>query len=143
MPKRTSPPIDPETPEQQPSEVAEAVSAVVAHGLREPRVERWVSLEGLPDFQIRAWLNHPWRLRQDLISGDAKRFHAAFRQVVLEHNGWLDGAGEPYPSVEADPAAFWNALSTPLARTMLRSIYTEANALGNFPMPTPKSTATG
>lgn len=148
-------------------------------GPREPRVIQWIALDGIPEMRARVWLNHGWRVRQDLqshgsqaviqaqrerakageagdperiavaeralreVQGQARqRFLAAFSRVVLEHNGWCDSGGDPYPPA-SDPAAFWDALSTPLARTLMLSLYAEAQALANFPTPTPATTDAG
>lgn len=78
-----------------------------------PRHERWVDVPEYPAFQVRLWTNYPAETFRDLHSEDEQVFGEAFRQVVLEHNGWPDPDGVPMPPA-TDPA-FWDALPNELA----------------------------
>ena len=77
-----------------------------------PRRERWVDVPEYPGWKVRLWVNHPAALHQALYSSDEPEFGEAFRQVVVEHNGWVDERGDPYPP--ASDSAFWEALPNEL-----------------------------
>jgi len=95
---------------------------------RAPRREVEVDIPGYPGFTAWLWANYPQRLRDELVSGDETRIRAALGRVVVEHNGWCDTDGEPYPDA-ADPA-FWTAIPTELATLVARAI---GEAPGAFP----------
>lgn len=109
--------------------VAGAVPPLVA-----PRVIRrvvWLPLndaECYPGFEIKAWLNpsHMQRRLGDVASGD--RASEFIKLVVLEHNGWVDEDGEPYPP--ANEPAFWDAIPMHLA---VRTITVVNEALTSLP----------
>lgn len=87
-------------------------------GPRMPRREQWVELPAeYPEHKVKLWLNYPQRLREALDSEDEATVRDALRQIVLEHNGWLDFEGTPYPPA-SDPG-FWDALSQELAGVIL------------------------
>jgi hypothetical protein len=98
-----------------------------------PRIKRrevWVDLpaeyEGL---KARIWVNVPARIWADIGGSEKDAAKAAARQVVLEHNGWLDFDGEPYPPASDD--AFWDVIPTELAAVLLTVIQLEMAKLPN------------
>lgn len=109
-----------------------------------PRVQRREAWVDLPDayagFRARIWVNAPGRILNDLLTnGDdeeaikEKRAQKAASQVVLEHNGWLDFDGNPYPPA-SDPE-FWDAIPLELTTTLLFVIRLEMNKLPNSLIP--------
>ena len=98
-------------------------------GPRLPRRESgWVTLpDAYAGFQFRFWLNAPQRLWNDVESGDDKPAKAALSQIMLEHNGWADTDGTPFPPA-SDPA-FWDLIPTELAAVTLAVSYEEMTAL--------------
>ena len=82
-------------------------------------------------FRFRVWLNAPTRIWNQLTgeaSGEAE-MHEALRQLVLEHNGWLDFEGNPYPP--AGEAKFWEEIPTELAACILSAAQVEMQKLPN------------
>lgn len=69
---------------------------------------------------MRLWTNYPPGLAAEMYSGDTERTLAALLQVVLEHNGWLDHEGKPYPP--ATTRSFWDAIPNELFRLILLAI---------------------
>jgi hypothetical protein len=100
------------------------------HGPQVKRREAWVELpteyEG---FRFRVWLNAPTRIWGELTGDSEKQALDALRQLVLEHNGWLDFDGQPYPP--AGEAKFWEEIPTELAACMIVATQTEMQKLPN------------
>jgi len=109
---------------------------------RIPRREDWIDLPdeyGEAGMQVRLWLNYPVHLKQDLFGGDDQKTKAALRQIVLEHNGWTDFGGNPYPpcdqaevpAADDQPAVpgFWEAIPDELAAAILVLVRIEAGKL--------------
>jgi hypothetical protein len=100
-------------------------------GPRVQRREKWLDMpteyEG---FQVRVWLNPPaWLWHQFMrVDGGAERLAAASK-IVLEHNGWLDIEGKPYPP--PDMPEFWAEIPTELAACIMRAILLEQQNLPN------------
>jgi hypothetical protein len=88
-------------------------------GPRLPRREAWADLpeDAYPGFKVKFWVNYPKRLQAELRSGDEQRIDKALRQIVLEHNGWCDEDGKPYPQASAQ--AFWETIPDELAATLI------------------------
>lgn len=94
------------------------------------RREAWVELPGdYAGFKFRLWVNAPTRIWNDLDSTDDKVVLAALEQLILEHNGWRDFDGEPYPP--AIESAFWEAIPTELAACMIVASQGEIQKLPN------------
>lgn len=110
--------------------------AVQPVGPRLPRDEEWWDVEGVPGFAVRLWANFPTALwRQAIgvaVTTDQQR--EAMRQIVLEHNGWLDEDGEPYPA--ADAAEFYDTIPNRLLLHLVRTIQTAQGTLPDFQKPT-------
>ena len=68
-------------------------------------------------------------IREAARSGDADRGFAALGQIVLEHNGWCDEDGVPYPP--PGERAFWDAIPTELASVVIVLVQREAQRLPN------------
>jgi len=96
---------------------------------RAPKREVEVAIPGYPGFLCWVWSNFPQRLRDELTSGDGDRIRAALCRLVVEHNGWCDADGEPYPPA-SDPA-FWNAIPTELGSLLSRAIREAPDAFPN------------
>ena len=76
------------------------------HGPQVKRREAWVDLpEAYEGFRFRVWLNAPTRVWGELTGENEAQSLGALRSLVLEHNGWLDFDGQPYPP--AEEAEFW------------------------------------
>lgn len=98
--------------------------------LRIPRREKWLALpEEYPGLQVRVWVNCPYRELRGMDSGDPEEMKAALLKIVLEHNGWCDQDGQPFPPA-SDPA-FWEDIPTELAATVIALVQAEAKQLPN------------
>src|SRR5262245_8672281 len=94
------------------------------------RRETWVSLPSeYEGFKLRVWVNAPTRIWNSLTADNEAEIREAFQQLVLEHNGWLDFDGKPYPPV-SEPQ-FWEEIPTELASCMLVSLQVEMQKLPN------------
>lgn len=103
-------------------------------GPRIKRRETWVELpEEYAGFAFRVWLNAPSRIWSELTTGGESQALEALRQLVLEHNGWLDFEGKPYPP--ASEAEFWEEIPTELAACMLVATQVEIQKLPNSMAP--------
>lgn len=106
-------------------------------GPRIPRREAWLDMPGeygQAGFKARVWLNYPQRLAQELASEDQERIKAALTLMVLEHNGWCDEDGTPFPPA-TDPA-FWDAIPNELAGCVVGALMAEVTKLPNSLQPT-------
>lgn len=104
-----------------------------------PRIQRretWIDVPEYEGFRIKVWVNAPTRLWERLTAEGAseEERQEVLRQLVLEHNGWLDFDGEPYPP--PGEAAFWQAIPTELAATIIVATRKEITALPNSLAPT-------
>lgn len=115
-----------------------------AAGPRVQRREVWVDLPSeYAGFRARIWVNAPGHLYSALLSGpstsgeneDTKETKAqdAASKIVLEHNGWLDFDGEPYPPA-SDPN-FWEAIPAELTAVLLIVVRLEMAKLPNSMVP--------
>ncbi len=102
-----------------------------ANGPKVRRREKWIQIkdEAYEGFEFRIWVNYPQRLDIDIRSGDEDKIRAAMQVIVLEHNGWLDEEGNPYP--QPTEAEFWNLISNELAAVILALLRMEAARLPN------------
>jgi hypothetical protein len=113
-------------------------------GPRIPRRETWVELPTeYPDFKFKMWVNAPQRLWNDIrdVDQDLSRALAALKQIILEHNGWLDFDESPYPPATED--AFWDAIPTELAGTIIAACNAEMTKLPNSLAPKRRSSRRG
>lgn len=96
-------------------------------GLRVKRREVWVDLPG-PDyegFRFRLWVNPPARVSLRLAAGGVD----SCRQMILEHNGWCDADGNPYP--QPSEAEFYMTVPSELLGLVLRLAEQEIQRLPN------------
>lgn len=93
---------------------------------RAPRREVELGVPGYQNFRCWIWSNYPQAVRLELTSGDETRTLLALARLVVEHNGWCDQEGAPYPDAQ-DPA-FWEAIPTELAQLLARLILLDAPA---------------
>lgn len=104
-------------------------------GPRIMRREKWLELpEEYAGFSFKVWVNAPakhWaavgRAAQD--DGDEAEAREALRHIILEHNGWLDFDGNPYPQPDQD--GFWEEIPTELAACMIVAVQVEQTKLPN------------
>jgi hypothetical protein len=120
--------------EATPEIVTNGTAGAAASGPRVRRREVWAELpteaaDSYPDFRVKLWANFRRSLLEEITSGDNDRVSVALHQIVLEHNGWCDEDGEPYPP--ASDAAFWDAIPTELASLIIIAIQREATRLPN------------
>lgn len=116
------------------SDVSIEVPQPAQAGPRIPRREAWVDLPSeYAGFRLRVWLNAPATVWNDLTSGDEARMVAAMARVALEHNGWCDFDGAPYP--QPDDKALWDVLPTELIAVMITAIQNEMQKLPNSMRP--------
>jgi hypothetical protein len=99
-------------------------------GPRMIRREVWVDLPGdYTGFRARMWSNFPQRLYAEIASESQARIDAALHEIVLEHNGWCDQDGAPFPP--ADDPGFWDAVPTELALVVMVTIREASAQLPN------------
>lgn len=112
---------------------------IAGHPLPGPRMPRrtlWLNLpetapdgsEAYPGFKVRVWVNFPARLAEDLKTGTEDEKAAVLRRIVLEHNGWCDDEGNPFPPA-GDPE-FYRAIPTELAVLVVVAIQ---EGMSSFP----------
>ena len=100
------------------------------HGPQVKRREAWVDLPAeYEGFRFRVWLNAPTRVWGELNGESEQQALAALQRLVLEHNGWLDFDGQPYPP--ASEVKFWEDIPTELAACMLVAAQVEMQKLPN------------
>lgn len=92
---------------------------IASSGPRLPRREQWIDLpeQYYPGFRVKVWVNYPRRLNDELRSDEEPRVMAALHQIVLEHNGWRDTDGTPYPPATGDE--FWHVIDNELAAVVI------------------------
>lgn len=95
------------------------------------RREKWVELpDEYKGFEVKIWVNAPTKLWTAI--GNAARDEAAAQdaaqKIVIEHNGWLDFDGTPYP--QPGTLEFWEDIPTELAGLIFALIQHE---MGNLP----------
>lgn len=109
-----------------------AAEAATTSGPQIKRRETWLELPGdYKGFKVRVWVNAPSKLWSDIQRGDEDELLAldALSKIVLEHNGWLDFEGEPYPPA-TDPA-FYDEIPTELLGCVMAAVQQEMTALPN------------
>ena len=94
-----------------------------AQAPRAPRLLRWCDVPEYEGFQYKLFVNFPQRLLVDIQSGDAAKSRKALQTIILEHNGWLDAEGEPYPPADAED--FWEQIPLHLAIRVIQGINAE------------------
>lgn len=109
-----------------------------------PQIKRRETWVDLPDeyegFRIKVWVNAPTALWRQMGEGEEQETREAASRLVLEHNGWLDFDGEPYPPIGPD---FWEAIPTELAATMIAAANAEMMKLPNSLTPTRRRSKRG
>lgn len=98
------------------------------------RRERWVELpDEYEGFKFRVWVNAPTKLWTAIgragEGGNEEQVVDALKQIVLEHNGWLDFDGQPYPP--ANTSEFWEEVPTELAACVIAATQAEQTKLPN------------
>jgi hypothetical protein len=125
------------------------------HHPQTPRRERWLDLPddyGQAGMRVKFWVNYPRSVQRDLMGGE-EATKRALLQIVLEHNGWLDFDGSPYPPAN-DPGekctaehpegetcpgmirdGFWEAITDELAAVLIVMARLEAGKLATSLIP--------
>lgn len=105
----------------------------MANNNNAPRIqkrEKWIDMpveyEG---FKVKVWVNTPSKIWTDITSGEEDLAQQAAAKMVLEHNGWLDFDGNPYPDAQ-DPE-FWKEIPTELGACILAAARAEIQNLPN------------
>lgn len=98
-------------------------------GPRITRRETWVDIgKEYEGFKAKLWVNYPRGLIDDLNQNeDADIRKRALGKMVVEHNGWLDYDGTPFPP--ASEPAFWDAIPDELAAMLIALVNREAGKL--------------
>lgn len=97
-------------------------------GPRVQRREAWVDLpKEYEGFKFRMWVNAPGSLWDSVWSGSDELIEKSLLQIMLEHNGWCDFDGKPYPPL-SDPD-FYKAVPTELVSCMLQVAQNETGKL--------------
>lgn len=105
-----------------------------ATGPKIQRREKWVDLPNeYEGFKFRVWVNAPTKLwvavgKAGEEDGETQA-QEALKQIVLEHNGWLDFDGNPFPP--ATSTEFWEEIPTELAACILAATQAEQSKLPN------------
>lgn len=99
--------------------------------MRGPRMpgatEKWFTLPSPygdtdPPMKVQLWVNFPNRLSDDLASGDEDLLYAAWAQIIVGHNDWLDEDGRPLPTLRRGDEdafrAFWRAIPNECAQAI-------------------------
>ena len=98
-----------------------------------PRIqkrEKWIDLPAeYAGFKIKVWVNAPSKLWTDIVSQEEAAAQEAATRLVMEHNGWLDFDGEPYP--DASDPQFWVEIPTELGACILAAARAEIQKLPN------------
>ena len=132
-----------------PGDVTAHAGAPAAAGPRMPRRTLWVDLpertpegeEAYPGFKVRVWVNFPSRFAEQLKTGNEEEKSEVLRKIVVEHNGWCDEEGTPFPAA-TDPE-FYRQIPTELAVLIVVAIQEAMVRFPNSLLPTrPLSGAT-
>ena len=103
---------------------------------RMPRREAWIDLpEEYAGFKVKVWVNPPAKLWAAVFSvGDNKQAaEEALRDIVLEHNGWMDTFGVALPP--ADTKEFWEEIPDELAAVIMTTAQLKIRELPNSLVP--------
>ncbi len=102
-----------------------------------PRIQRrevWVDLPAeYAGFRARVWVNAPSGVWVEINSGDEARAKAAASRVIIQHNGWIDENGDPFPNEINDE--FWARIPTELAGVIFTAVQLEMQKLPNSMRP--------
>jgi hypothetical protein len=113
-----------------------------ATGPRAKRRVRWVDIEdeAYEGFKFRMWVNYPQSFDTKIKPGASEEEIAeVLNKVFLEHNGWCDEEGTPYPA--ANHPNFWNVIPNELAAAIVTLIRLEGTKLSNLLMQKQMNTA--
>lgn len=142
-PAATGPVVAPLPPAAAPLAASPAAPTAprAALGPQLHRREVWLPLpEEYPGFRIKLWLNYPRKWDDEMngavgyppapegddvtpeayqawSEGKAAYIFAAWGRVVLEHNGWMDFDGNPFPPPQ--DLNFWLTIPTELAAVIV------------------------
>ncbi|SRR6266702_480083 len=115
------------TPKRKPAErpvIVQFQQAPAGPGPRAPKRVEWVHLAEDGDYaehQVKARIRYPDTLNTEFSSGDFEKIKKALRQIVLEHNGWIDpDTDEPMPPATED--GFWDLLAQEEVLLCLRAV---------------------
>jgi hypothetical protein len=78
------------------------------------------------------FVNYPQTVHAEMVSGVEETARGALMKIVLEHNGWLDMDGNPYPP--ASSIDFWTgerSIPNELLRAIIALIQIEGGKLPN------------
>ncbi len=110
-----------------------------------PQIKRRLVWVALPDeyegFEAQIWVNAPTKTWQALGGGDEDAAVEAMQKIMVDHNGWLDFDGEPYPPA-SDPT-LWEEIPTELAACVLAAAQAEIQKLPNSLAPTRRRSKRG
>lgn len=128
LPTSSSAALDWEAKVQAVKEAEHAPALVSPAGPpRAKRRESWVEIpeefgEGM---HFRMWLSYPTGYRAELLGAETTeaRKLQILHEVILEHNGWCDEQGQPYPPAESD--AFWRVISEELGGVLIALLIDE------------------
>ncbi|MCP4415962.1 MAG: hypothetical protein GY805_05025 [Chloroflexi bacterium] len=95
------------------------------------RREVWVDLpDEYEGFRFKLWVNAPTKIWNTITSGaDEETIQGSLRQLILEHNGWLNFDGLSYSA--PNTAEFWEEIPTELAACLVVASQAEMQMLPN------------
>jgi hypothetical protein len=104
--------------------------AMIPMGPVAPHRTRWVDIPEYPGFKMRVWVNYTQAKFNDIFASDDDTSSAASREIFIEHNGWRQEDGTPFPPM-SEPLKFWDACSNELAALLIGVLRDEAAKLPN------------
>lgn len=118
-------------PEENEAAIAPPAKNGASSGPQMVRREKWLNLPGEYEaFQFRCWINYPAGLIANLPNQAVDDQRASLSLIVLEHNGWRDFAGNPYPPT-TDPK-FWDDIPDEVCSAIFAVIEAEKQELPNL-----------
>jgi hypothetical protein len=110
-------------------------TVVTPTGPRARKRVEWVEIDdpAYEGFKFRMWINYPQEY-DDKIRPNASEdeIREVLNQIFLEHNGWCDFDGNPYPPA-SDPL-FWKKIPNELGGAIVTVIRLEGTKLSNLLM---------
>lgn len=113
-----------------------------------PRREKWLKLPTSADFGYSRWMVYMWtNFPSDLLNripdipGEERKTN--LNRIFLQHNGWKDYQGNPYPQPGEDVAEgepdFWDAIPQEVANALIQLMNVQQRQLSFLVEERPRS----